>query len=236
MLSKIRTVVGRARRFGLRDTTKYVAYRFYDACQLGRFGIRRAVKAAMDMVDRQRLGVTNPECYSHNPSPSFYIFRRAMRRFVLPTADDVFLDYGSGLGTVLLMASLFPFRRIIGVEYSAALNARAEEIIAGVRERLVCPAVELVTADAAEYPLPAEVTVIYFFNPFGGALLARVCETIRQSLAEAPRDLRIVYYSPDKFEQAVAGAKWLEKLGEVRIPAITPYATAVYRGLPQHAG
>jgi precorrin-6B methylase 2 len=182
----------------------------------------------MTCVPGEALRFDNPECFDHNPTASYYIFRTAMRRFVRPTQDDVFLDYGSGLGRVLLMAATNPFRRVIGVECSAELNSAAESIINRVKSDLKCRDIRLVTADAAEYELPADVSVVYFFNPFGGNLLKKVVQNIRDSLARSPRSLRIVYHAPGKFEKIVEGCQWLSKTGEVVIPEVSSLRTVVY--------
>src|SRR5262249_59289520 len=75
--------------------------------------------------------------------------------------DDVFVDLGSGKGRVLLMAAMHPFKRVIGVELSAKLNAIARTNVERASHRLRCKEVELVVADATEYELPDDVTVVF---------------------------------------------------------------------------
>jgi predicted RNA methylase len=49
-----------------------------------------------------------------------------MEKFLWPRADDeVFLDYGAGLGRVLILAAMLPFKRVIAVELSPILAAKA---------------------------------------------------------------------------------------------------------------
>ncbi len=82
-------------------------------------------------------------------------FRRVMKRVrIRPAGEDVFLDYGSGKGRVLLMAAQFAFRRVIGVEYSEELNRVARRNIERAGRRCVCKEIEVVTADAAEFRVP----------------------------------------------------------------------------------
>src|ERR1700676_2771797 len=81
--------------------------------------------------------------------------------------DFVFIDLGSGKGRTLLMASDYPFRRIIGVELLPALHLAAEENIGKYRsESQKCFALESVCADATAFAFPAEPIVLYLFNPF----------------------------------------------------------------------
>ena len=48
---------------------------------------------------------------------------------------DVFLDLGAGKGRMLLAASRYPFRRVIGVELSDRLAAIARSNVAAFRLR-----------------------------------------------------------------------------------------------------
>lgn len=116
---------------------------------------------------------------------------------------DVFVDYGSGKGRVLVQAARRPFGRVIGVELSEELNRIARENVARARERLRCGEVEVVTADVTEWPLPDEVSHIYMYNPVGGELLEQVVDRIVESLDRRPRRLVVMYanaVSPEVFE------------------------------------
>src|SRR5207302_10557619 len=89
--------------------------------------------------------------------------------------DFVFVDLGSGKGRTLLMASEYPFRRIVGVELLPALHQAAQENLSKYRsESQKCFALESVCADATEFPFPAEPMVLFLFNPFPEAGLKRV--------------------------------------------------------------
>src|ERR1700684_3764655 len=71
--------------------------------------------------------------------------------------EFTFIDVGSGKGHTLLMASDYPFRRIVGVELLPALHHRALENIGkyhGVSQR--CFALEAICADATQFVLPVE--------------------------------------------------------------------------------
>jgi hypothetical protein len=122
------------------------------------------------------------------------------------------------------MAATFPFRRVVGVEYSAELNARAAELFARYKSRLACQVVEFVTSDATQFDLPPDVTVIYFFNPFWGAVLQGVIAKIRQSLDSHPRRLRIIWhYEPGEIRAKLADQlPGLRQLGEVKYPECYP--------------
>jgi SAM-dependent methyltransferase len=111
--------------------------------------------------------------------------------------DFVFLDLGSGKGRTLLMASDYPFRRIVGVELLPALHQAAQENLSKYRgESQKCFALESICADATKFPFPAEPTVLYLFNPFPEAGLRRMIANLEQSLRAHPRALYVLYHNP----------------------------------------
>ena len=109
------------------------------------------------------------------------------------TGDDVFVDLGCGKGRVVLMAARYPFRRVIGVELSERLLAVAQANVAAVRTRRRCGQVELHRADIVDYRIPDDVTVVYMFNPFGGAIFDAAIGHLIESVDRRPRTVRLIY-------------------------------------------
>lgn len=108
-----------------------------------------------------------------------------------------FVDLGSGKGRALLIASHFPFRRIIGVEFSEKLNAIARANIAAYRPSdQRCRRVESICQDAGEFEPPGEPLVIYLYNAFDDVVLRRVADRLGASLAKTPRDVLLLYVNP----------------------------------------
>ena len=97
--------------------------------------------------------------------------------------EFTFVDLGSGKGRTLLMASEYPFRRIVGVEILPELHRAAEENICAFRESTGRGAqIEAILADACEYDLPETPLVVYLFNPLLEAGLRRVVSRLTESL------------------------------------------------------
>jgi hypothetical protein len=103
-----------------------------------------------------------------------------------------FIDYGSGKGRALLIASRYPFRRVLGVEFARELHEQAEWNIAHFRGRRRSGDVRSVHADATEFDLPDEPLVLYFNNPFRGSVMPRVTRRITASLLQSPRDAYVL--------------------------------------------
>lgn len=120
-----------------------------------------------------------------------------------------FVDLGSGKGRALLMASDFPFRRIIGVEILSELDAIAKQNIARYRgENQQCCDIESQCGDARGFVFPAEPTVLYLFNPFPQHVLIAVLENLDESLRAAPRAVYVIYHNLIH-ERAFARCAWL---------------------------
>jgi SAM-dependent methyltransferase len=115
----------------------------------------------------------------------------------LDYSDFTFLDLGSGKGRTLLMASDYPFRRILGVELLPSLHHIAQENLRQCNnDSQQCLSIASLCADATTFPLPDEPLVIYLFNPFGESGLRRVVSNLEQSLRRNPRPVFLLYYNP----------------------------------------
>jgi 16S rRNA G966 N2-methylase RsmD len=174
---------------------------------------RRGVLTTRVVKDRE-LGIQDLRNHWY-VATDYETFTEAIRHVGVRPGEDVFVDYGSGKGRIVMLAAELPFRRVIGVEFSSQLHEIASENLARTKRQNV----ELVLADATQWKLPKEATVLFFFNPFDGEVLARVCANIRESLAEAPRKLTIIYVRAEKFfEKEIAWQEWL--IRKAQIPCV----------------
>ena len=112
-------------------------------------------------------------------------------------ADFTFIDLGSGKGRTLLMASDYPFRRVLGVELLPALNRIAQENLAKYKSKSQkCFSLESICADASTFPLPEEPLVIYLFNPLLEAPLRMALNNLQASFKASPRSIYMLYHNP----------------------------------------
>jgi SAM-dependent methyltransferase len=127
--------------------------------------------------------------------------------------DCVFIDLGSGKGRTLLMASDYPFRRIVGVELLPSLHQAAQENLSKYRSKSQKGFVlESVCGDATEFSFPVEPTVLYLFNPFPEAGLRRVIANLERSLLANPRAVYVLYHNP-LLEHVLGESAALKKIG-----------------------
>ena len=115
----------------------------------------------------------------------------------LNVAEFTFMDLGSGKGRALLMASDYPFRRIVGVELLPALHMVAKENLAQYRsDSQKCFSLESVCADATSSSLPEGSVVLYLFNPFPESGLRRTIANLEQEMRRKPRTVYVLYHNP----------------------------------------
>src|ERR1700682_5213315 len=104
----------------------------------------------------------------HSPyqptEPSF--FHDMLNALKIDFREFTFIDLGSGKGRVLLMASDYPFRRIVGIELFPDLQRLGQENLSQYKsDSQPCFAVESILGDARTFAFPPEPTVLYLFNP-----------------------------------------------------------------------
>jgi SAM-dependent methyltransferase len=163
---------------------------------------------------RERLLGVFHSPYQPTESDLFHEMLDALRERSHPDFHDfLFIDLGSGKGRTLLMASDYPFRRIVGVELLPALHQAAQENLSQYRsESQKCLALESICADATEFPFPAEPTVLYLFNPFPESGLRRMIANLEQSLREHPRAVFVLYHNP-QLEHVLGESRTVKKIG-----------------------
>jgi len=135
------------------------------------------------------------EIYAPMPEKTFH---HVMRSIDVDFQNFTFVDYGSGKGKILLMASEYPFKKIIGVEFARDLHVVAQKnVLRYENKKQRCFDIEPQLADACEFILPEGNCVLFFFAPFFGPVLHRVLENIKRSLEDNPRQVAIVYMDDD---------------------------------------
>lgn len=149
------------------------------------------------VIPLEQLTITgcNAEHGVYYEPTSTRLFRFMMKRLDIRHKDYSFIDLGSGKGRALLLASEYPFKEIVGVEFSKELHDSAVSNIGVFRSvRLYCHHISSVYMDAMDYPLPLGNLVIYLYNPFRKELMARILEKVRLSLEANPRKVVIIYF------------------------------------------
>ncbi len=141
------------------------------------------------------------------------VFHEMMASLPIDFEKFTFIDLGSGKGRTLLMASDYPFRRIVGVELIAELHHAAEENIRAYDSAARrCAQIEAILGDARDYEFPDDPLLLYLFNPLPESALSDVLRRLKRSLDEIPRPVWIVYHN-SLLEHTLGTFGFLEKVG-----------------------
>lgn len=124
-------------------------------------------------------------------------FMRILQELGLNYSDWQFIDIGAGKGKVMLLASQFPFKQVIGVEFVPALARIASDNIKAYRNPAQqCQCMSVVCGDAAEYQIPVGKSIIFLNNPFFGPVLERVMGNIGNAVCKHGSEVYVVYWNP----------------------------------------
>jgi histone methylation protein DOT1 len=138
------------------------------------------------------------EMVAYQPTPSRYLF--ALIRRTKITAEDVFIDLGSGLGHVPLLVATCTKARAVGSELEPSYVECATQ---SARDLNLANATFLAT-DARDADLSGG-TIFYLYTPFRGAILRAVLDRLR---AEAKtRAIRVCTFGT--CTPIVAAEPWL---------------------------
>jgi SAM-dependent methyltransferase len=135
-----------------------------------------------------------------------WLFYDVMDKIKVELSYFSFIDFGSGKGRVLLLASKFPFKNIIGLEASPELCQFAENNIHRFRAKgQRCIDITSVCIDARDFTIPEGDIVLYFYNPFDRHILLPILKRIEDHCQKELFRIIIIYINPvyvELFEQS----------------------------------
>jgi SAM-dependent methyltransferase len=156
-------------------------------------------------------GSKAPGAYFYVATTASVIYR-ILNDLALPRDRFAFVDMGSGKGRALLVASEFPFAKIVGIELSPELNRIAQDNIQRYSPATQqCTDFELHCMNVVDYKFGTEPLVLFLFDPFGRETLKSVIDNLEASLRDTPREAYVVYVYPN-FEDVLQGAASLRKI------------------------
>ena len=155
----------------------------------------------------------------YGPS-AYYSLHKGFNAIKDEIKDMSLVDFGCGLGRTLIFASLYPFRKVIGVEASENLCEGAKQNIKGFCDRTKLDSFkwDIVNEDARKYAIPADSAVFYFYDPFDETIMEPVIKNIVSSAKQHPRILYAIYLAPTQrdlfYKYGFSDAYEFSKIGE----------------------
>lgn len=192
-MNTLRWALTSTREKGLITTAKIAGSVILDL----HFDLRHGT-STMGWVERDAIDTPSPNKAHSAPyrATKARPLNRLLRSLPLPH-DCTFVDIGSGKGRVLLIASRFGFRRVVGIDFSEPLCELARANVgAYARTTPLRSPVDVVQADATTYPFNADERVFFLFNPFDRVVLEQVLGNLRRSLSRDPRKVWLIYNTP----------------------------------------
>ncbi len=109
-----------------------------------------------------------------------HLFAEIMALISIEPEEWVFVDVGAGKGRVVLLASDYPFKEIIGLEFAPELHAIMEKNISVFHNpSQKCMDIRAVHTDARTYEFSHHDTIFFFFNPMEASALNEVFAKIK---------------------------------------------------------
>ncbi len=141
-------------------------------------------------------------------------FHHILAQLALDYSSFTFLDIGSGKGRALLLASDYPFRRIVGVELLPELHRVALENISKYKSHHQrCFAIESLRLDALDFEFPPDPLFVFLFNPLPESGLRVVFDHLARSISAQPRVSYLVYANPIHEYLLSASPAWIRLFG-----------------------
>ena len=131
--------------------------------------------------------------------------------------NDIFIDFGCGKGRVLLIASQYKFKKIIGIEFSPELVdiARSNVSICKDYNSFNIDIIKIIESDVLDYKYNNNETVFYLYNPFSNIILDQLCGQIMESIRHKPRRVYMIYVNP-KFHNIIV-ANGFNKIDKINL-------------------
>ena len=131
-----------------------------------------------------------------SPSRFWYTLERWRERLDgRPLERFSLVDLGCGKGRVMLLASTWPFRAVIGVEIDPVLAAVARRNVQSwtAAGKAVAP-MQVVEGDATRADLPGGDLLLFLYNPFSPALMRQLLDALAERQRRAGGELFLIYH------------------------------------------
>lgn len=117
---------------------------------------------------------------------------REIFRMLEINEEDCLLDIGCGKGCVLREATLYPFKKIVGIDVDSRLIEIAKKNFKILK---LSDKVKPIAENALTYQGYGQFNIFFFFNPFGENIMRSVIDRIVKDNVKKKR-VFIIYHNP----------------------------------------
>jgi predicted RNA methylase len=179
---------------------RYLAHRTLESCidHWYRIDTTSGVRGMVDVSTLPVIGENRSSASPYAVTPYLTLFR-LFHSLPIDLPRYSFIDFGSGKGRVLLLAAQHSFRDVVGIEFAPVLHEAAAANIRSYRGPRECRAVRPLLMDVADFEIPTGSCVLFFFNPFGPAVMHRVAENVAVRFDKSGDHMLVALYNQTVF-------------------------------------
>jgi len=127
---------------------------------------------------------------------NYYMLEKMMTEMSKLPHQKNFLDIGCGKGRAMVVAAHYGFKKIAGIDISKEFVDETKRNLAVVQQKFPQASLDVMLQDAFYYHIPADISVIFIFNPFDEVIMSGVVENILISQEKNPRTIWVIYINP----------------------------------------
>jgi len=144
------------------------------------------------------LANTRKAHYIYGPS-NYQEIKNIFKQYPFSKKDHL-IDYGCGLGRVMIIAALYSCKNITGIEINKDIYDNAAKNIKSFQKRFKKLRVRfhLHHIDASDYVIDDDINKFFFYDPFHLKIFIKLIYSIEQSLARNDRTITLFFYRPEK--------------------------------------
>lgn len=151
---------------------------------------------------RFREGSSNKN--NNHYAPTYYSVIKESFSYIKNKKQLVLIDVGCGKGKVLLVASDFEFKRIVGIDLNKKLLSTCRKNINNYKNlKEKKNLIKLEQINALKYNITNE-NVFYFFDPFSQKILDKFLKKILQSFKKNKRIIYLIFANPPKNNKLIS--------------------------------
>lgn len=131
-------------------------------------------------------------------------YLRKLFRVLKIEPGKVLVDFGSGKGRVLLIASEFGFREVRGIEFSpVSCDIARKNCLVYKAKTKTNTEFTIVESDVLDYKIRDDEDIFYLYQPFTSSILKQVLNNLSESLLSNKRKILIIYCNPVNYQIVV---------------------------------
>jgi hypothetical protein len=134
--------------------------------------------------------------YTPSPIGGVNAALETLIEFDIRYADFVFIEVGCGMGRNLLLASHFPFKRLVGIELSSYLYQIASSNLGKyTAPGIQCTHSELTCINALDFSFPEENMILFLYEPFSSETAERFFKKLELFVRGRDNKIILIFFS-----------------------------------------